>query len=251
MSISAAAAPTDTDTAEHSGMVESEVEVEMKAVAGIGDVLTQYAEYLAKNFPHVKSLKEEDVERFSSIVHSASDVEINSRWRFSVADISQWSGYDDGLLRAIMPTRCRGEAYSTLKRVINGAFIREMSEDHVDDIISFVFCNVAADTGKFNLTAIFELEKENRVELLIDSCCFNPNSRSGDELYLDVEKMSDEKAAIEKVFGAYTFTTRIKGRFEDLAASSSDDDEEEEEEIEELDEDDEEDDDDDDVAIEK
>lgn len=203
------------------------VDIEASAIGDITEIIDAYSKYLLKNFGHVSGLASAKLDRFIEIVNSATDEEINANWRFGVSDVSQWTGYDDGKTRVIAPRHCKGLAYEELEKAVEA--LGPLTEDQVEDIIVFVFITVQNEFDSFNLSRIFGLEKEDEVSLLIDTAYFDPAVKTGDEIYLDFEKLANCKKLMETVFGTRVFCISINGKFEKY--SSIDDDEDEDDEL--------------------
>lgn len=231
-----APSPAKADAAAASETEEDEVQVDVTAKGDIIDVLEEYNKHLVKNFPHIAMLSVENQDKLARIVANADVSEINQMWRLCIADIGQWKGYDDSRTRAIMPTHCRGDAYKALLVAIDDTYIKALSEDHVDDVIVYIFITAYLEEQKIDLQRVFQLEKRDKVELLIDSCSFDPRRKGGDDLYLDFSKMHEQKDLVESVFPK-SMDVRAAGAFESLVGEEEDTDEEEEEESEEEEED--------------
>ena len=155
--------------------------------------------------------------------------EINASWRMTFADVCMWDGYDDSLLRAIMPSRCRGDIYSRLKKVIADAYPMEMCDNHIDDLVVYVFIHAVMEHElDLDVDAICQTEKKGKVSLLIDSCCFDPRCPGGDEVCLDIHAISNCTRMVSLVF-PHSMRLEFRGKFEHIDSDDEGEEEEEEE----------------------
>ena len=218
MMAAAAASTVDEST--------SEVEIDIRARGSIGDVLEGYITHMRKNFAHIKAVDSKTLEKLVAILVSADKEEVRDHWRFTVADVKQWSGYDDSNLRVIMPGRCKGETYKKLKQAICADI--ELAEDFVDDILVLVLFNACMEEDKYDMNELFELDKKGTVSLLLDSCSFDPRKAGGDELFLSFDEIAAQMKTVEAVFPHGELVVETVGRFEHISSEAEETDEAEE-----------------------
>ena len=211
----------------------TEVEIEIKANGAISDVMEEYLDYI-REFKHVAAIGGESGQRLERILATADVAELNEKWRFNIMDVSEWTGFEDGKPRAILPGSCRSETYGKLKAAIVETLGAGTPMIHVEDVIVYLFLGVWNDSpvGKLDLNKIFQLDFRHtvrtgsgKVVLLLDSCSFDPRKKGGDELYLDYKLIAEHKALVERVFPD-ALTVEGRGRFENVSDEVDTDDEE-------------------------
>jgi hypothetical protein len=213
----ASQAPTDRceDEAEEEGVV-----IEAVVRGFLSDAIEQYAKYMEEGFGHVKSLDPKVKEGLVRTVRDAPVAEINTKWCFSFSDPSQWVGYDDGLKRPIMPSKCSGDAYKSIKREI--AKQENLSDDQRDDLIFYIFATAITIIDDdptivrdYDIFKIFQMETQKTTprafKLSIDSWTIDPNIRTGDEILLDLEKIQDVRKLVCEIFGSWKVSVALIG----------------------------------------
>ena len=207
---------------------DSEVEVEFRAIGDVREVLAEYADYMKREMPHVNRISPVELGRFGDMLERIEASDFNAHWRFEVADVPRWGGFDDEVFRAVLVRNCRGDSYAKALDAAKKLAPHALPFQH-EDVVLYAFIrrfvvDGSSSTAKgINLKSVFNLDRADHVVLLFDSCSFDPRKPGGDALYIDIRMIAERIETVRAVLDS-SVKIEARGRFENVST-----DEEEEE----------------------
>jgi hypothetical protein len=220
--------------AERSAEDDSEVEVNWTASGDLEEVLAEYADYMRREMPHVNRISAIEISKLVTLIEKLDNKEMDKKWRFEFPDAQRWGGHVDEVLRALVPSSCRGDEWRKLNDYVrtemNGcAHLQQVQREDIA-IYGFIRC-IVADAFEVKSKDVFGLCNDAfEVCILLDSCCFNPREKGGDTLFLDIKLIAERSAIIRSVFPGKALAIQGRGAFENLMGNSMDDEDMEDEE---------------------
>ena len=143
--------------------------VYIKATGTLSEMLENYAtNYLAKNMAHCDVRSALCIQIIRDVGNMPRD-EMNTMWHMHLLRYEEWSGssYSDKLARAIVPVRCRGDYYNSIKKLVRSS-CPDWPDEYMEDIIVFAFARAFSDDpAKIDLLKIFSLQSP-RVEIKVE-----------------------------------------------------------------------------------
>lgn len=201
-------------------MVKKEVPVEIRAFGHISELLDSYAtNYLAKMMPHCS---EQNCSAVLAAIRRTSTEELNTMWHMHVLRFEEWNSagqYADGLDRAIVPVRCRGDTYSFIRKTL-----AHLPEEQMEDIVVYCLARAIGDEMcRLDILKIFDL-KGPKVEITVNVGTMN--SRNG-ELNLSYDDDGDidyirHKLVFRRLF-FNAISTECHVQFKDATIEDDDD----------------------------
>lgn len=206
---------------------DCEVEVEWLAEGDILEVLAEYADYMRREMPHINRLRNVEISKIVAVIERLDVKEINKLWRFEFLDVQRWGGHDDDVYRALVASDCRGDDWRTLTRHIN-AKIPTVETYHSEDVALYAFIKfIVAVEAEIKYNEVFALgNMNNKVRIVLDSCCFDPSVNGGDLLHLDAEHIAQRALRVRQVFPNNSLKIVCKGGYETSIGNDMSEDEE-------------------------
>lgn len=225
---------------------ETEVEVNWTASGDVVEVLAEYADYMRGKMPHVNRLSAAEISKLAGFTEKLDDKEIDKKWRFEFPEVQRWGGHEDEILRALVPSTCRGDEWRKLNEYVRAmpgcAHLQPIQREDIA-IYGLIRC-IVADSIDVKCKDVFGLDNDDfEVRILLDSCCFDPRKKGGDVLWLDADKISERSDTVGEVFVGKSMRIECRGAFENLMGCGTESDEDDDMEEGELDSEDDEDDD--------